>query len=234
MQGRWRRPANRDCCDDCRASGRSAEMCKTLRHVVAETPADTHADPLGADLLREASGSFPSGRRPGPGLLFVAKCAACRTTNRTERQTSASSLVTFLRSVPSFQGVRHRAAWQPSSQAGCRVDPGEEATPDARSVSANGRAGGVKQAEGADGEHFAGRARTSAATARGGAGCSSGGDGHAGHAWRRAEPVWWSKGSSRQGFQRVWARDDGSERARFNGAARQSAACPRVRIERVG
>ena len=44
-----------------------------------------------------------------------------------------------------------------------------------------------------------------------------------------AELVW-----RRQGFHRVWARDVGSERAGFSGAARQSAPYPRVRIERVG
>ena len=83
MQGRWR-PANRDSCDDCQASGRSVEMCKSLWLVVAETPANTPADPPGADLLRVASGSFPCGRRPG--LLFADRCDACRKSHRSAAQ----------------------------------------------------------------------------------------------------------------------------------------------------
>ena len=54
------------------------------------------------------------------------------------------------------------------------VDPGEEAMTDARSVSAHGRqtcGGRARQAEGLDGSHFAGNARTSTTTARGVVGC---------------------------------------------------------------
>ena len=50
-------------------------------------------------------------------------------------------------------------------------DPGEKATPNARDVSSRTCRRRARQAGGADGEHFAGRARTSAATARRGAGC---------------------------------------------------------------
>jgi hypothetical protein len=50
----------------------SAEMCKSLGNVVEDMPADTP----GADMLRAASGNFPSGRPAGQGKWFAERCDA--------------------------------------------------------------------------------------------------------------------------------------------------------------
>ena len=121
-------------------------------------------------------------------------------------------------------------------------DPGEEAaeaTPDARSVSAHGRAGGVRgrQRELMESTLLEGRGlawRLLGETQDADQGemvtqvmsCLEADGTCLVEQGEQSTGVPESLGSGRQQLA--------NERARFNGAAQQSAACPRVRIERVG